>query len=438
MEELETNINDNDGNQKTQSSKIDDDIFLVNKIEKYPSEFPVFPDQPIQNTDAINNINDESTNKSQNIQDQEETIWDHYDSLDIPFFDEPKPDISETIESEKLQLDDEFIQYLAEELERSTKKKPQLEEIEPSEEFIPVEEKGNYELIDLSKFPEQITQQNKEEQKPLEVKQNVSVDEKASSSFQEEVQENSDEKPINEIKEKKKRKIPIWVMITSVAVIVFAIATILSYNMFHKSLILNKPIKQKTIVEKPKEQESSIAQSNTIQIDSNQSIPEESSFVDTTKTIIEKKAEPTIVLNETKTEAKQSEPIKREKAINNARKTPLFATPKSEIKKDKIAQEKTILAENRQNLKESNSKIATNIDNAVYTIQVYSTPSREDAEQWKKELEKMNIPKAYISEQKIRDVIWYRVRFGEYPTREQAMQAAKQLGFSQMWVDRIK
>ncbi|MCE5304640.1 SPOR domain-containing protein, partial [bacterium] len=64
--------------------------------------------------------------------------------------------------------------------------------------------------------------------------------------------------------------------------------------------------------------------------------------------------------------------------------------------------------------------------------------SKEDAEQWKKKLQRLNIQKAYISEQKIRDVLWYRVRFGEFPTKETAIQAAKQLGFSQMWIDRVK
>jgi hypothetical protein len=75
---------------------------------------------------------------------------------------------------------------------------------------------------------------------------------------------------------------------------------------------------------------------------------------------------------------------------------------------------------------------------AVYTIQVYSTPSFEDAQMWIKKLYSLSISNAYISTQKIRDVVWYRVRFGEYNDKQNAINDARKLGFSQTWVDRIK
>jgi septal ring-binding cell division protein DamX len=74
----------------------------------------------------------------------------------------------------------------------------------------------------------------------------------------------------------------------------------------------------------------------------------------------------------------------------------------------------------------------------IYTIQVYSTPNLDDAKYWVSRLQQMNISTAYISKQKVRDITWYRVRFGEYPSKEEARSAASKFGFSQLWIDRVK
>ncbi len=74
----------------------------------------------------------------------------------------------------------------------------------------------------------------------------------------------------------------------------------------------------------------------------------------------------------------------------------------------------------------------------VYIVQIYSSQSKEDAQLWLNKLTARNINDAFISEQKMRDKIWYRVRFGNFQTREEARQAALRLGFSQTWIDRVK
>jgi len=74
----------------------------------------------------------------------------------------------------------------------------------------------------------------------------------------------------------------------------------------------------------------------------------------------------------------------------------------------------------------------------VYTVQIYSTPSIEDAESWLRQLSTRQISEGYISTQKIREQTWYRVRFGKFATREEARAAAQKHGFAQSWVDRIK
>jgi cell division protein FtsN len=44
----------------------------------------------------------------------------------------------------------------------------------------------------------------------------------------------------------------------------------------------------------------------------------------------------------------------------------------------------------------------------------------------------------FISEHKVRDQIWYRVRFGEFNSKDEARAAAMKHGFAQSWIDRIK
>jgi cell division septation protein DedD len=73
-----------------------------------------------------------------------------------------------------------------------------------------------------------------------------------------------------------------------------------------------------------------------------------------------------------------------------------------------------------------------------FAVQIYASPSKEDANRWLEKLRAQNVVDAFISEQMIRDVKWYRVRFGKYDTREEARAAALRYGFAQTWIDRVK
>lgn len=86
-------------------------------------------------------------------------------------------------------------------------------------------------------------------------------------------------------------------------------------------------------------------------------------------------------------------------------------------------------------LKPNTKKVAKE---EIYTIQIYATPSLEDAQNWLKEIKMRYNIDAYISPQIIRDRQWYRVRFGYYSSMEEATATAMKLGFSQSWIDRIK
>jgi len=74
----------------------------------------------------------------------------------------------------------------------------------------------------------------------------------------------------------------------------------------------------------------------------------------------------------------------------------------------------------------------------LYTVQVYSSPSKDDAEVWLARLIKKNVDKAFITTKMIRNTIMYRVRFGAFSTQAEAKKAAIKQGFDQTWIDRVR
>ncbi|MFH1052674.1 MAG: SPOR domain-containing protein [bacterium] len=74
----------------------------------------------------------------------------------------------------------------------------------------------------------------------------------------------------------------------------------------------------------------------------------------------------------------------------------------------------------------------------LFTVQVYASPSQDDAEAWKEKLLKQNISDVSITTQKIKNRDWFRVRFGTFNSAGEARKAAIKSGFANAWVDRVK
>lgn len=81
---------------------------------------------------------------------------------------------------------------------------------------------------------------------------------------------------------------------------------------------------------------------------------------------------------------------------------------------------------------------ASTSGNPLFVIQVFSSPSRDDADEWLQSLLEKNVSNGYITEQKIKGQSWYRVRFGQFATRESAESEAIRLGFREPWIARIR
>lgn len=75
---------------------------------------------------------------------------------------------------------------------------------------------------------------------------------------------------------------------------------------------------------------------------------------------------------------------------------------------------------------------------SAWVVQVFASPSRDDAEEWLQQLREQRVADGYIVEQKVKGQSWYRVRFGQFATRSEAEQAAQNRGFAQPWIARVR
>ncbi len=74
----------------------------------------------------------------------------------------------------------------------------------------------------------------------------------------------------------------------------------------------------------------------------------------------------------------------------------------------------------------------------LFVVQVFSSPSKDDANEWLQSLRDRNVSGGYIVEQRIKGEPWYRVRFGEFGTRDAAESEALRLGFREPWIARVR
>lgn len=114
--------------------------------------------------------------------------------------------------------------------------------------------------------------------------------------------------------------------------------------------------------------------------------------------------------------------------------------------KSKVIEQKSDLvkSEQRSKIPENNKSLKVaypkkeQSDEGLFIVQIYASQSKEDANFWLRKLKEQNINDAFISEQIVRDEIWYRVRFGSFTSKTEALETASKLGYAQTWVDRVK
>lgn len=476
--------------------------FILKPEESYPGEFPIFKDEIIPDEQFEEQVPSESVpevaegiidaaNLEGNIwgvfdQEQplpttseqepqvntfeeqqasvitsEETIkieaketTDEFADLSIPFTEETKSEPKTKLGV--ISIDEELKKLLQEELEKKKAKSSEQvsqsddEPIEPISEltekpkFVPVEEMGgNVKFIDMmaldpNRVVADLTIDHNEE--PVET-----IREKKSRSKEKAEKIKLEKKEKNE---KKQRKVLVWLLSSVAGILILSTISYFAFNYFLKSVdksTNDTPLAQIDTLNRKKEINNEEQHKDSL----HQQIQQK---VDTTKVVAVKPITETQPITDSKTELKQNETPKpfREEPIKTQSTTPQtiskqksakithFYTPQKNKPIPSQKQEKTAdIASITPQPKQVETSIPP-VEKQVYTIQVYATPSFEDAEFWLQKLTSMKINDVYISTQKIRDVIWYRVRFGKFTNRQQALDAAKQFGFSQTWIDRIQ
>jgi hypothetical protein len=406
------------------------------------------------------------------------------------FNEEIDDDLRNLIESELSRSKSRKASKKAEE-EARDEPEPEFDE-EPDEEFQPVDELSDTELIDISEIDVAKPSEMLSGQEPAAgkeappKKEDVQEDE----AFEDEIDD------AREQEEKKKRRRVFWVMLP-VAIILVGLISYFGYQ----KLIKPKLDALNGVENADTSNTEEIAVSDTLhsgekhgdttshddaadnETDTDTTSPEaDNAHADTAghdETIhgdeqtVNKEEVPAAEKKVEKKSEKKAQPEKKNipagpRFTKKDDETVFFSNKKkSKPKKEEITQpeiiekqdtQKTETKEDNNRLTDSGDIAANKIENeelpapdsneigriieederGLYTVQVYATPSRKDAEEWLAKLRELDVENAVITEQKIRDVTWYRVRFGNYTTRAEARSAAAKYGFAQTWIDRVK
>lgn len=399
--------------------------------------------EPIQEEEVVTTPPQEQQYDNE-IETEIESVEDQ-NILDDPFAEianqiNQEPTATNNEETPSLSVDDELRKLLEEELARSAEKKAKKEATSntdqlqsPNEqrekpEFVPVEETGaKVDFIDMMAIDPnepRVDLTIEPNTKPVEV-----IPEKKSKARPKKEKVKT---PKKEKEEKKPKGILFWIVSSAASLLIIATLSYFGFNYYLKTKLHSVPT------------DSSIVQKDTTkhQQKHQTEVPKAEAEVhrDTLQVIENKPVNEDIHQD---IAHQQTPKIKiEEKTYSN---TEIIDKPKKVITKPITKQEIPHRKANKQ------TDIITSVQTPVpieapqqttekhlYTIQVYATPSFEDAEFWRQKLTAMRINDVYISPQKVRDVIWYRVRFGKFSNRQQALDVAKQFGFSQTWVDRIQ
>ncbi len=379
---------------------------------------------------------------------------------------EPKSEIEKDglDEEEEVSLDDDLKQMLEHDMakskERNLAKEPAIIPMPipvSDEAFVAVEDLGDTTDFDLTKIdaehpstaglqslgaePEAelavFEVQTPAQAKAEEIKEERAAQKAAEKKAKKAEKEKKKDIPPKEPKtprEKKevKKPIPLWTKIGAAAVLVFLASSLLIgyFFLFKKDKLFDtaKKLAGKSDSSLVKKAEPKKAGPKA---------------PDSTVKTVEPSKDLAVKQPEIKKEVPKPAPVEKKPkqlvALKIEKKPEVKLTVKREVKLPVIAKDEKPnrvsapkpTADNKKNAKPSVK------EGELYTVEVYSTPSKDDADDWLKKLKSRNLSGS-IKTQKIRDVVWYKVRFGNYTSRDMAKQAAHEHGFAQTWIDRIK
>lgn len=418
--------------------------------------------------------------------DIDDTTEPSYKTDDAIFDDIPPAPVTETIEVEKTEqmqmedlLDDDLKKMLMQELEDSKARREKIQSSKPeiiqspkSEEelkndlasFESVDDLDEAAEFDLSEIEaEHPSQYNPEEElvkkKPAEDEVPKIESKPASVKIIDEEFSKEDYKEPEPKKKRRKSAFALFGFAAAAIVLLTAIGVAIYYFMYYPSEEIStaqaESTKTDTLVLTKKDTVKFTEKIHDTTGKAEEKIPEK---IITPKE--EPKQQPKIVVAETpvmKPEPKPQPPKHEPKTVIEEKpkaiaQKPMDTKPKPSITQKPVVKPKetqprptkTELTQPQEDIAETITKdtkeptTALKHTEAIYVVQVYASPSEEDANMWLERLKNKNVKNLFISKQIIRDKTWYRVRFGSFPTREEAHEAAIKLGYSQSWVDRVR
>ncbi|MCU0424684.1 MAG: SPOR domain-containing protein [Candidatus Kapabacteria bacterium] len=162
------------------------------------------------------------------------------------------------------------------------------------------------------------------------------------------------------------------------------------------------------------------------------------------------KVSPALALNATKQqeqpqkkteqpkEQSKEQPKEQTKTEQPSPKQPNNQAPSNQATKPQTTKQPSNQPTTKQARSSAVERQSTQQINGVFAIQVYATPSLEDAEEWLERLKQRGMLNPIITSQVIRGQTIYRVRFGLYNTLQAAEKDAGQFGFAGAWVVRLR
>jgi len=440
----------------------DDESFMLEDNNDYPAKLPDnFSDAPSA-TEKIDMSSEPNKEKPKVEEETQKDISDEADNddeievkenIETTDVEDKEPEITD--EDEALDLGDDFKKKLQEDIEKSKAKREAKENIdedtssESSESAIPISDDADTVVV--------IT--DIEADKPSNTKE---VDETPAPTISSDIPDNK-EAVGSEIpnEPRKKKKTPIWILMlySSVATFIATIGLVaLIWYLMNDSTSdsdqLVKPTEQLANNNESDEKADKVDLSNTDVPKPDSMNKEEMNWLDSMemdksdKLISYKEDKEFFSSVEDEFEEKDLTPDnKEEKESQPKKKKAKKVTPKKN--NDNLATNDNRSSVTPNEKKSSNFKIDESQfsmpqpngpapEKGTFTVQIYSSPSREDAESWLGQLKAQEIPNAMITEQNVKGRTWYRVRYGKFETKEAARASALELGYSQSWIDRIK
>lgn len=463
MSALDLDITDEEKAGGFEAGEQGDETFLLSKLDEYPGVMPeldymeaaVIPPEDgvpslLDQDDEIENIEEEdlASENDENVESEESDEIPDYEE-DIPDYEDEDEDeveeqdldsdtdvVDENVNAEELNINDEELKDLVNsELERSKK----LKESRPPKE----KEEFGYGEDDIEPVPEYF--EEVDDSAPEIAISEIDLDKPSTINIKKIDIEDpviEPDVPQQEEETKIKKKTPLFstkrvlafsglIAILFISLIVIFFDDIVTQNKFNLSVI--DKISEESVQDEPEldttgnESLADIEESKIPEPIKLELFNEENKFDTEEIEDLDDSSKVEIVIPKEIIEVDENKKFDNDVVSN-------IKTEKAQV--DKPKQRTKPKNKTEQKIKTDFKKGPSN--EGTFTVQIISTPSYDDAQDWLQKLKSRGISNGSISEKLVRDKVWYRVRFGKFETYQDASNALSKAGFDGSWVDRIK